>query len=125
MRVAERVDRDAGGEIEIALAVGGDEPRALAALESEVDTRDRSAEDGDAHGTLGSRLDDAPEMKCAASPGGTFKHCRCVGRVGQHKPHCHTLADLESAKMDIAGENGGSDAYPGNPELLRRSHAIL
>src|ERR1700676_1210215 len=35
--MAERVDRDAGGEIEIALAVGGDQPGALAALETEID----------------------------------------------------------------------------------------
>ena len=39
MGVAERVDRDAGGEIEIALAVGRDQPRALAALEREIDAR--------------------------------------------------------------------------------------
>ena len=34
--VAERVHRDAGGEIEIALAVGCDQPAALAALETEI-----------------------------------------------------------------------------------------
>ena len=39
MRMAERVDRDARGEIEIALAVGRDQPSALAPLESEIDTR--------------------------------------------------------------------------------------
>ena len=39
MGVAERVDRDAGGEIEVALAVGRDQPGALAPLESEVDAR--------------------------------------------------------------------------------------
>ena len=39
MGVAERIDRDAGGEIEIALAVGRGEPNALAALEGEVDAR--------------------------------------------------------------------------------------
>ena len=39
MRVAmaERVDRDTAGEIEIALAVGADQPGALAALETELD----------------------------------------------------------------------------------------
>ena len=38
MRVAmaERIDRDAGGEVEIALAIGGDQPDAFAALEGEV-----------------------------------------------------------------------------------------
>src|SRR5690348_5183178 len=39
MGVAERVDGDAGGEIEIAFAVRGDEPYAFAPLEGEVDTR--------------------------------------------------------------------------------------
>jgi hypothetical protein len=39
MGVAERVDRDPRGEIEVALAVGRDEPGALAALEGKIDTR--------------------------------------------------------------------------------------
>ena len=37
MRMAERVHRNAGGEIEIALAVGRDQPDAFAALEAEID----------------------------------------------------------------------------------------
>ncbi len=37
MGVAQRVHRDAGGEIEIALAVGRDQPRAFAAFEAEID----------------------------------------------------------------------------------------
>ncbi|MGY3619029.1 hypothetical protein ACVJGD_005225 [Bradyrhizobium sp. USDA 10063] len=36
MGVAERVHRDAGGEIEIALALGRDQPAAFAALEAEI-----------------------------------------------------------------------------------------
>ena len=36
VRVAQRVDGDAAGEIEVALARGGDEPRALALLEGDV-----------------------------------------------------------------------------------------
>ena len=36
MRMAEHVDRDAAHEVEIAPAVGGEEPRALASLEGEV-----------------------------------------------------------------------------------------
>src|SRR3984893_18392208 len=36
MRMAQRVHRDARGEIEIALAIGGDQPRALAACETEI-----------------------------------------------------------------------------------------
>ncbi len=39
MRMPERIDGDAGGEIEIALAIGGDEPNAFAPLESEGNTR--------------------------------------------------------------------------------------
>ena len=37
VRMAERVHGDAGGEIEVALAVGRDEPGAFAPLEAEVD----------------------------------------------------------------------------------------
>ncbi len=36
MGVAERVDRNAAGEIQIALAVGGEQPRALASLERQI-----------------------------------------------------------------------------------------
>ena len=39
MRVAKRIDGDAGGEIEVALAFGREQPSALAPLESEVDAR--------------------------------------------------------------------------------------
>jgi hypothetical protein len=39
MRVAERVDGDARGKIEIALAFSREQPSALAPLESEVDAR--------------------------------------------------------------------------------------
>src|ERR1700720_3931254 len=37
MRMSERVHRHAGREIEIALAVGRDQPAAFAALETEID----------------------------------------------------------------------------------------
>src|SRR5262249_52243914 len=36
MRMAQRVHGNAGGEIEIALAIRGDKPAALAALEAEI-----------------------------------------------------------------------------------------
>src|SRR6516164_11580284 len=36
MAVAECIHRDAGGEIEIAFAIGGDQPHAFAALETEI-----------------------------------------------------------------------------------------
>ncbi|OIQ71037.1 hypothetical protein GALL_473500 [mine drainage metagenome] len=38
MTVAQRIHRDTGGEIEIALAIGRNQPRALAALEAEIDS---------------------------------------------------------------------------------------
>ena len=37
MRMAERIHRDAGGEVEIAIAVGGDQEGAFPALEAEID----------------------------------------------------------------------------------------
>ena len=37
MAMAQRIHRDAAGEIEIALAIGRDQPRAFAALETEID----------------------------------------------------------------------------------------
>ena len=39
MRVAQRIDGNAAGEIQIAIAVGGDQPGAFAALEHEVGAR--------------------------------------------------------------------------------------
>ncbi len=46
MAVAERVDRDAGAEIEISLAVFGDQPDALASLEPQRAHADRSRKAG-------------------------------------------------------------------------------
>jgi hypothetical protein len=37
MAMTQRIDRDAGSEIEIALAIGRDQPSAFAALETEID----------------------------------------------------------------------------------------
>ena len=68
MRVAEHIDRDAAAEIEIALAVRRNEPRALASLEGEVDAR-ISRQQVRRHGRLVCSV--GVEMKCAASPGGT------------------------------------------------------
>jgi hypothetical protein len=36
VRVTERIDRDTRGEVEIALAIGRDQPRPFAALETEI-----------------------------------------------------------------------------------------
>ena len=52
MRMAKRVDRDARGEIEIALAIGRDQPRALAPLESEIDARIGRQTDASSQSTL-------------------------------------------------------------------------
>ena len=70
MRMAERIDGDAGGEVEIALAVGGGEPRALPVIERKIDPRESRKKMSGAHGTFCCSA--SPEMKCAASPGGTF-----------------------------------------------------
>jgi hypothetical protein len=40
MGVPERIHRDAGGEVEIALAIRGSEPRPLAVIERKVNTRE-------------------------------------------------------------------------------------
>src|SRR6185312_212191 len=89
MRVAERVDGDARGEIEIALAIGRDQPDALAALEGEIDAgvgRQKMRAHGLVHRSATSCLrmtacdggprsfrghTRGPEKKYAASPGGT------------------------------------------------------
>jgi len=38
MRMTQRIHRDAGGEIEIAIAIGCDQPRAFAALKTEINS---------------------------------------------------------------------------------------
>ena len=52
MRVAERVHRDAGGEVEIALAVRRGEPAAFTVVERKVDPRECRKQMSGAHGTL-------------------------------------------------------------------------
>ena len=71
MGVAERVDRHARGEIEIALAVGRDQPSALAPLEGEVDAR------------IGRQQMRCRE-RCSATPGRSVRNemCRLSGRHG-------------------------------------------
>src|SRR5580700_7426099 len=76
MRMAERVDGNAGGKVEIAVAIGGDEPNALAPLKGEVDTRE-SRHQMRSHGVSPRALRGiirAVKTKCAASPGGTGAH---------------------------------------------------
>src|SRR5258708_4658316 len=76
MRMAERVDGDAGGEIEIPVAVGGHQPNALAPLEGEVDTcesRHQMRSHGVSPPALRGKIR-AVKTKCAASPGGTAGH---------------------------------------------------
>jgi len=75
--VTQRVDGDAGGEIQIALAVGRHEPNAFAPLEGEVDTRE-SGHQMRCHGFhVRERCTVTictAKTKCAASPGGTEHH---------------------------------------------------
>ena len=52
MRVAEHVDGDAAHEVEIARAVGRDEPGALASLEGKVDPLVGGQKMCGAHGTF-------------------------------------------------------------------------
>jgi hypothetical protein len=74
-----------------------------------------------AHGTFSMA---SPEMKCAASPGGTFKHCMCVALDGQQNRNAISLPS-QPAKMDIAGENGGSMHIRKSPTLAWESLRIV
>ncbi len=76
MRMSQRVDGDAGGKIEIALAVGRDEPYAFAPLEGEVNAREGRHQmrcHGLARGRCAATIR-AAKTKCAASPGGTDQY---------------------------------------------------
>ena len=77
VRMPQGVHGDAGGKIEIALTVRGDEPYAFTPLEGEVDTRE-SSHQMRCHGSEPARCAadiHAVKMKRAASPGGTEHHC--------------------------------------------------
>ncbi len=77
MGMAERVDRDAGGEIQIALTGRRHQPRALAPLESEVDAgigrQQMRAHDRDLSSSVlaYAQFLSCAEMNRAASAGGT------------------------------------------------------
>ena len=72
MGVTECIDGDARGKIEIAIAVGRDEPYALAPLEGEVNACESSHQmRGHGSSSRAARQIGAAKMKCAASPGGT------------------------------------------------------
>ena len=144
MRMAERVHRNARGEVEIALAIGGGEPHALAVVERKVDTRKRRKKMRCAHGTvLGTSIVMArPEMKCAASPGGTFKsHFRSAPARVNTKPlrrrcqpmqryriplrwKCHRLAAMIAFNGHCWGQ-GATVHRLMLGGLLRGSHGIL
>ena len=80
MCVAQSIDGDAGGEVEIALALSRDQPGALAPLESEVDARigRQQVRAHDRHLSSSvwtyAQACRAPEMNRAASAGGTCEH---------------------------------------------------
>ena len=50
MRMAERVDGYAGGEVEITLTIRGDEPGALSVVKRKIDTRESRKKMSGAHG---------------------------------------------------------------------------
>ena len=115
MRVAERIDRDARGEIEIALAVGRDQPGALAPLEGEVDPR--IGRQQMRRPVLAHRpCNNGWEMKCAASPGGTFGYfiaaqtacqhgsnraCDGLSGVARRAQHCEKCGCLRVRKCNM------------------------
>ena len=74
MRVAEHIDRDARGEIEIALAGRRRQPGTLPPLKSEIGTRIGRQKIGEHGFVSGRRRGD--QMKCAAPAGGTSRHFR-------------------------------------------------
>src|SRR5204863_7345375 len=73
VRVAERVDRDARGEIEIAFTVCRHQPCALAPLEGEIDPR-IGRQQMRCPTSTHLLYDNLAETKCAASPGGTERY---------------------------------------------------
>jgi hypothetical protein len=78
MRMAERVDGDTGGKIQIPLTIGRGEPYAFSVIEAEIDARECRQQVRSCHGTARCV---GLQMKCAASPGGTFDtifYWRCV-----------------------------------------------
>ena len=96
MGVAECVDGDAAGEVEITLAVGADQPDAFAALERNVGPGENwqqmrrralghdqvrsnnrgTGRTGAAQTTSGGGKNPVPKTKCAAFPGGTCDYSR-------------------------------------------------
>ncbi len=111
MRMAERVDGDAGGKIEIAVAVGRRQPYALAPLESEVDAR-VSGQQMRCHGLNPSALRGnwrGRKANCAAKKA----MCRLSGRHGHifyfGAPHCQHRIISRS----------GLVLYPYHPHISR------
>jgi hypothetical protein len=66
-----------------------------------------------------------PEMKCAASPGGTFEHILCLALVLVNMMRRHTLAVSCCHKRPLAGENEGVMHIREIPTLARESRHIV
>src|SRR5262249_2372754 len=73
MRVPEGIDGNARREIEVAIAVGRNEPRAFPALEGKIDAR-VGRQQVRSLGATHRRTDNPRKTKCAASPGGTVRY---------------------------------------------------
>src|SRR4051794_41598422 len=80
--MAERVDGNARGEVEIALAVRGGEPAALPLLERKIDARESRQKMSGAHGGFwGGR----PPKQNAPPPGGALSIILCLVPPTGHK----------------------------------------
>jgi hypothetical protein len=77
MGMTECVDGNAGGKVEVAIAVSGDQPGALAPLESEIDTR-ISRQKVRVHSPFLSAIKRRNEMCRLARAALSASYCRCL-----------------------------------------------
>ena len=125
MRMAERVDRDAGREIEIALAVGRDQPGALAALEGEIDARIGRQKMRCPRRSTHRPEDAAAENEMCRPAGGTMQAFYCRRRRCQHAatrgcPSAQmSRCDTCAAKRVNASNTAGTCGRDGSATLAR------
>ena len=128
VRVTERVHGDAGGKVEIALAIGGGKPGALAVIEREVNAREGRQKMRGAHeisrccwpGTIETYpllpIARRPEMKRAASPGGTLEPTLLLAVVPVNMTAPATRLPRRFARMAISWGKRRTYAHPWNPD---------
>ncbi len=120
VRVAERVHRHAGGEIEVALAVLGDQPGALAPLEHEVGPR-IDGQNGRNHG----RLQGDQEYSGDGAPKRIVPPRGGAAPVGKLLYPLRLSTDRASANSWLRGHTARDKAAPITQGLLRASHRML